>query len=205
MNHITTFNLKDRYVNIKYNNAVKNLNKNALILYLNLINIRDTNELEEEYFECSTKYIRVRLKFVGFDSSIGILDRDIKKHLKELKDSGLIEVKTKAYYNKKIKKYTDNKRYIKINNIDGIDLKKIKLYNFNRELKIQSIKLLLLLYSRINREDIMGSYISNEDIATELGIRQDSIKMYLKELETTRALVYDKVIVDGCRNIKIKE
>jgi len=205
MNHITTYNLKDRYINIKFNDSVKNLNKNALILYLNLINIRDTKELEEEYFECSTKYIRIRLKFVGYDSSVGILDRDIKKYLKELKDSGLIEVKTKAYYNKKIKKYTDNKRYIKINNIDGIDIKNIKLYNFNRDLNIQSIKLLLLLYSKINREDIMGSYISNEDIATKLGIRQDSIKKYLKELETTRTLIYDKVIIDGCRNIKIRE
>lgn len=202
MNHITTFNLKDRYINIKYNKAVKNLNKNALILYLNLINIRDTKELEEEYFECSTKYIRIRLKFVGFDD---IVNSVIEKNLKELKDANLIIVKNKASFYKKNKKHYDKKRYIKINDIEGIDIKNIKLYNFNRDLNIQSIKLLLLLYSKINREDIMGSYISNEDIATELGIRQDSIKMYLKELETTRALIYDKIIVDGCRNIKIRE
>jgi hypothetical protein len=151
------------------------------------------------YFEASTECIINKLDYYHYNK--GICVKSIKKALKTLKDNGLIDVKNESKMDDEFINYKGKIRFIKINIVDGVKVKKLRVMAFNKNICIESIRMYLYLKSKL--QDCSEIYISNKSIAEKLKIRSDRIKTYLEILSRYFLLSYSGIDNDGNRRIVI--
>jgi hypothetical protein len=195
---------KERFINLPYNDVVKSLNKSALIIYANLINMRDINRRikknDKEFTAISNKYIKNKLKFYGFYIS----DTEIKDNLKILRDYGLID-----YCSNGIKKggdFVGKIRYVSINNVNCTLLTDIKVRSFVKTLSIQAIRVLMYLFYIVDKDIMIGCRsgdISNSSIAEIISVPNKKVKIYLEELKDSGLITYESKDNNKIRTITI--
>jgi biotin operon repressor len=194
---------KERYINLPYNDIVKSLDKSALIIYANLINMRNINKNKGDKFLVSNKYIKNTLSKYDFYIS----DTKIKENLKILRDCGLINYESNGIpkdgcYGE----FATKLRKVTINNVKGTILNGVKLRTFVKSNTIQSIRMLMYLFYIVEEDIMMGSKssdVSNENIADELNITNKKVKIYLDELKECGLINYESKDNNKIRTITI--
>jgi hypothetical protein len=193
--------ISDHYISMIINDTVMNLTKIELILYATLINLKDKDN-KEGYFEASTSHLVNKINYrMEYSNKTKICSKSIIRSLKTLKDKGLIDVDRDSIIDPITLDYIGKIRYVKINNIDGIKVNRIKIAVFNKVLSSEAIRLYLLLKSFL-KDDSM-CYISNKLIADKLKINSRKVTIYLVQLQKFLLASVHPVLSDGTRKIEI--